>query len=150
MKNSTPLTLDLGLLAMRVMLAVVFLFHGAQKLFGVFDGPGLEGFAGWLDSLGVPLPAVSAFLAALAEFGGGLALATGVGTRLVGVPLAFTMFVAAFAAHSGFAAQSGGMEYPLTLAVMVVGLVLTGPGRLVVPNPLAGGAGAPVAASARS
>jgi putative oxidoreductase len=125
---------DLGLLLLRAMLAVVFLFHGAQKVFGWFGGGGLEGMAGYLDSLGMPLPFVGAVLASGTELVGGLALLTGRFQRLLAAPLAFTMLVAA-STHSGFAAQTGGMEYPLTLAVAVIALGLTGPGRLVLPIP---------------
>ena len=123
---------DLGLLLIRLMLAVVFLFHGSQKLFGAFDGPGLEGFAGWLGSLDLPMPAASAFLAAAAEFFGGLALLLGLWLRWTTLPVAITMLVAAFSMHSGFDGQQGGMEYPLTLAVVLVGLSLTGGGALTV------------------
>lgn len=125
---------DLGLLLMRAMLAVVFLYHGSQKLFGVFGGYGLDGTAQWMGSIGIPLPLLSATLAALAEFGGGLALLTGVAFRWLMVPLAFTMLVAAFVGHGdkGFDAGGGGMEYPLTLALVVAGLFWTGPGRYVM------------------
>lgn len=48
----------------------------------------------------------------------------------VAAGFAFTMLVASFAVHGGaFGAQHGGMEYPLTLAVISLALVLTGPGR---------------------
>ncbi|MFG0330114.1 MAG: DoxX family protein [Phycisphaerales bacterium] len=122
-----------GLLVARVLPGVVFVFHGSQKLFGAFDGPGLAGFAGYLDALGVPAPALNAAVAASVELVGGLALLTGVGQRIVAAPLAFTMLVAAFLAHGGaFDAGKGGMEYPLTLAFVVIGLGLTGPGRLTL------------------
>lgn len=129
---SHPLHSDLGLLLLRAMLAVVFLWHGSQKLFGLFGGYGIEGTAGWLGSIGVPLPTLSAVMAGVAEFGGGLALATGFAFRLTLPPLVFTMLVAAFVGHAGkgFDVQNGGMEYPLTLAVAVTALILTGPGRL--------------------
>ena len=126
---------DLGLLAMRLMTGTVFVFHGAQKVFGIFGGHGLEGTAGFMESLGLPFPFASAVLAGGAELVGGLALVTGVGQRLLSIPLAFTMFVAAFTAHDGFAAASGGMEYPLLLAVLAAGLGLTGPGRFALPFP---------------
>ena len=122
---------DLGLLLMRLMLGVVFVFHGGQKLFGLFGGHGLDATAGWMDSIGIPFPMLSATLAGSAEFFGGLALVSGVGARWMAVPLAFTMFVAA-STHTGFDGSGGGMEYPLTLAVLSAGLALTGPGRLVV------------------
>jgi putative oxidoreductase len=123
---------DTGLLAMRVMIGVVFVFHGAQKLFGLFGGYGIDGTAGFMDSLGIPFPTLSAVLAGGAEFFGGLALITGFGQRLMSIPLVFTMLVASLTAHSGFGAQSGGMEYPLTLAVMSAGLGLLGPGRFTL------------------
>ena len=121
---------DLGLLFIRAIVGTVFLFHGLQKLFGAFEGPGLIGFAGYLAQQGVPLPQVSAVLAASAEFLGGLALLTGVGTAVAAVPLVATMLVASFAMHGGaFDSLKGGMEYPLTLALTVAGIGLTGPGR---------------------
>ena len=121
----------LGLFLIRAMLAAVFLFHGSQKLFGAFGGYGLDGTAQWMGSIGIPLPWLSALLASLSETLGGLALLTGFAFRPVLVPLTFTMLDAAFVGHAGkgFSAQAGGMEYPLTLAIMVLGLVFTGPGK---------------------
>jgi putative oxidoreductase len=123
---------DTGLLGMRVMLGVVFMFHGSQKLFGCFGGSGIEGFAGFLDSLGIPLPTLNAYMAGGAEFFGGLSLLIGVGSRLMSVPLTITMLVAAFTVGKGFNVLTGGMEYPLTLAVVAAGLGLIGPGRLTL------------------
>ena len=53
---SSPLRTNLGLLAMRTMVGVVFVFHGGQKLFGLFGGNGLEATAGWMESIGIPFP----------------------------------------------------------------------------------------------
>lgn len=123
--------MDAGLLGMRLMLGVVFMYHGAQKLFGAFGGHGIEGFTGFLESLGMPLPTLNAYMAGGTEFFGGLLLLVGLGTRLVSVPVAFTMLVAVFMVHgSAFGAQNNGMEYPLTLAVVTLGIGLIGPGRL--------------------
>jgi len=117
-----------GLLLMRLMLAIVFIYHGQGKLFG-----GLDGFAGYLSSLGVPMPKFAAFMAALSEVGGGLLLLSGLGFRYALWPLVVTMLVASFAAHPGkFSAQNGGMEYALTLGVMVAGLALIGPGDFTI------------------
>ncbi len=123
---------DSGLLVIRLMVGTVFVFHGSQKLFGMFGGAGIEGFAGFLTSLGIPLPTLSAYLAGSSEFFGGLLLIAGVGVRLVGIPLAFTMLVAAFTVGQGFENMTGGNEYPLTLAAVVTGLGLIGPGRLTL------------------
>lgn len=123
-----------ALLAIRIILAVVFMYHGSQKLFGLFGGPGLDGFAGFLTKLGVPLPHVAAVLAALSEFGGGLLLLLGVAVRLATIPMAFTMLVASFGVHAnGFGLANGGMEYPLTLAVVLIALGLMGPGAWTLP-----------------
>jgi len=126
---------DLGLLLMRAMVGVVFVFHGGQKLFGLFGGYGLEATAGWMESVGIPFPMLSATLAGAAEFLGGLALITGFGARLLAIPLTITMLVASSLA-TGFDAQQGGMEYPLTLAFVAAALALTGPGRYALRWPL--------------
>ncbi|MGE0142910.1 MAG: DoxX family protein [Planctomycetota bacterium] len=120
---------DLALLAMRVFVGIVFVFHGSQKLFGLFGGYGISGTAGWMESIGIPMPTVSATLAGATEFLGGLAFITGLFQPLLALPLAFTMLVASFTAHSGFDVTKGGMEYPLTLAVVALGLGALGPGR---------------------
>jgi putative oxidoreductase len=122
---------DVGLLLIRGMVGFVFVFHGSQKLFGAFGGPGRGGCAQALAAMGVPAPGVQSVLAASAEFFGGLALLAGVGTRVAVVPLVVTMLVASFVAHGkAFDILKGGMEYPLSLAVILVGLALTGPGVL--------------------
>ncbi len=134
MQNS-PSPSDVGLLAIRVMTGLVLFFHGAQKLFAWFGGYGLTGTAGWMESIGIPFPEASALLAGLTEMVGGIAFLSGFGQRLLAGPVAFTMLVAAFTAHTGFNAASGGMEYPLTLAVVAAGLGLTGPGRYALRLP---------------
>lgn len=133
--NSLPISrsplADLGLFIIRVALAAVFLYHGSQKLFGAFGGPGIDGFAGFLASMNVPMPKVSAVLAGAAEFLGGLAMLTGLGIRLIAAPLVFTMLVAFFTAHKGvFDSLKGGGEYPMTLGLVALGVALIGPGRL--------------------
>lgn len=125
--------LDAGLLLIRTVAGAVFTFHGAQKLLGLFSGPGIHGFAGYLAKLNVPFPELSAYVAAGTELFGGIALLTGVAVRLAGLPLCFTMLVASFAAHgTAFDSLKGGMEYPLTLAVISLALTLTGAGRFTL------------------
>ncbi len=121
---------DAGLFLIRAMVGVVFVFHGAQKLFGVWGGAGLEGFTAFLTQIQVPMPALSAVLAGVAEFGGGLLLIAGLATRLAAVPLVITMVVAAFHVHGKAFALPTGMEYALTLGVVTLGVALTGPGGL--------------------
>lgn len=136
MKYFQPST-DASLLVTRLMLAAVFTFHGAQKLFGLFGGYGIEGTAGFFEQIGIPFPTVSVVLAGGTELVGGFALALGLLARPSALALAMTMFVAAFTAHSGFNGQAGGMEYPLTLAVVSLALALSGPGRFALRAPMA-------------
>lgn len=133
--TTASITPDSGLLAIRLMIGWVFIFHGSQKLFAWFGGGGIDGTAQFMNNLGIPLPTLSALAAGGTEFVGGLALLTGLFLRWVSAPLAFTMLVAAFTAHWGaFAVTAGGMEYPLTLAVIVAGLGLIGPGRFTAAS----------------
>jgi len=132
-KQQNSLSVDVGLLLIRIMPAVVFIAHGAQKLFGAWGGPGMEGFTGYLGTLGIPMPAANAYLAAGAEFFGGIALLIGLATRLVSVPLVVTMLVASFGVHgSEFFASAKGLEYSLTLAMVTAGFIFTGAGRFSV------------------
>lgn len=134
MKQSN-LTGDLGCLIIRVMIGVVFIFHGSQKLFGWFEGPGLMEFAKGLEGLQIPYPAYACVLASGAELVGGLALITGLGMRLMIVPMIFTMGVACYSAHAHtFSMHQGGIEFPLTLGVVMIGLLLIGPGRFRLPD----------------
>ena len=122
-----------GLLLIRVILGVVFTYHGSQKLFGLFDGASLGGFARYLETLNNPYPAVAAVLAGSAEFLGGLALIFGYGMRIMVLPLIGTMGVACLLVHrEAFSIQHNGLEYPLTLAVVLTGLALIGPGRITL------------------
>ena len=122
-------TTNIALFALRTILAVVFIFHGSQKLFGWFGGYGLTATGQYMESIGIPFGTVSAFLAASTEFFGGILLLAGLLIPFVTVPLVVTMLVASFVAHGGgFSAQTGGMEYSLTLAVVLASLGLVGGG----------------------
>lgn len=123
---------DTGLLVLRVMLGGLFVFHGGAKFMN-----GIDGFAGYLDSLGVPFPMLNAYMAAGTEVLAGLAVIVGLFTRLAAIPLAFTMAVAFVTAKGAtLSAQGGGGEYPLALGLAAVALALTGPGRFNVTTPL--------------
>ncbi|MCA9265945.1 MAG: DoxX family protein [Planctomycetales bacterium] len=126
---------DLALLLVRVMVGVIFAYHGAQKLFGWFDGPGLPEFTAFLNQLAIPYPDIAAVLAASVEFAGGIALIAGVYARVMSIPLIVTMVVAIVYVHPGqFSIQRNGMEYPLLLAVTLAALGLSGPGLFSLGN----------------
>ena len=73
--------------------------------------------------------ALTALLALLTALG---PLATDM--YLAALPLIVTMVVAMATAHSGFDAGAGGIEYPLTLAVVLASVAIQGPGRFTLPT----------------
>ena len=92
-------------------------------------GYGLTATGQYMESIGIPYGTVSAFLAGSTEFFGGILLLAGVLIPIVTIPMVVTMLVASFVAHGGgFNAQTGGMEYALTLAVVLAALGLLGGG----------------------
>lgn len=118
----------------RVVLGVIFMAHGAQKLFGAFGGGGIGGTAQFMQALNVPFPVFSAWVLALLEFFGGIFLVIGLFTRIVSVLLIINMVVAIVLVHwkAGFFAGEGGFEYNLALIAMALSLVLSGPGALAL------------------
>ncbi len=90
---------DVGLLVLRLVLGVILAAHGAQKLFGSFNGPELKGTAGFHEHLGIKPPFAMAVLAGLAEFVGGILVAVGFLTPLAALALVVTMVVAALTVH---------------------------------------------------
>jgi putative oxidoreductase len=115
-----------GMLPLRIVVGLVFLMHGGQKLF-VF---GFGGTADIMDKLGLPLPFVCAVIVITVELLGGLAILLGVFARLAGALLAFEMVVAIIVArwHGGFFAPYG-YEFEFTLLGACLTFALNGPGR---------------------
>src|SRR5206468_2534131 len=101
------------------LMGLVLAAHGAQKLFGGFDGPGLTGFTGWMASMGLKPAPLFGFLGGLGEFGGGLLLALGLLSPLgsLGVMGAMAMAIALAHWSNGFWSTKGGYEFPLVLLV---------------------------------
>ncbi|EHY87338.1 putative membrane protein [Saccharomonospora azurea NA-128] len=98
--------------------------HGLQK----FLEWGIDGTAASFEQMGVPLPGVSAWIAALVEIVGGAALLIGVALPVAGVLLAAVMLGALFMVHlgQGFFASGGGIELVLLLAATALALGLNG------------------------
>lgn len=123
-----------GITVLRVVVGIVFLAHGWQKLF-VF---GFQGTAGAFAGMGIPLPAVSSVVVTLVEFLGGAALIIGLLTRWAAALNGFDMVVAILVVHlkNGFI-KPGGFEHPLVMLAACVALVMLGPGSLSVDGALA-------------
>lgn len=119
-------------LVLRIAAGVIFAAHGAQKLFGLFGGYGLEGTGQWMESIGLAPGYLMALLAGSAEFFGGLALLLGLLVRPSALVLAFTMAVAIATVHleKGLFIANDGYEFGLALLAISVALVLSGGGRL--------------------
>ena len=123
-----------GTLALRIPIGIIFVAHGAQKLFGAFGGYGLEGTGQFMGSLGLTPGYLMALLAGSAEFFGGLALLFGVLVRPAAAALAFAMVVAIFSVHidKGLFLANNGYEFGLALLAASVALLISGAGRLSV------------------
>ena len=126
--------LNIGLTILRIAIGLVFLAHGAQKLF-VY---GLAGTTDAFGGMGVPMPAVSAAVVTAIELFGGLALMLGLFTRLAALGLAMDMLGAILLVHlrAGFFLPNG-VEFALTLLAASLVFALTGPGGFAVDTALA-------------
>lgn len=122
----------IGLLLLRLTVGLTLAAHGTQKLFGWFDGPGLDGAGKGMEMLGFLPGRRHAFMAGLAEVGGGLLLALGFVTPVAASIVFAVMLVASVSAHrkQGFFITSGGYEYTLVLGVSGLSVAFTGPGML--------------------
>lgn len=129
--TAAPLVLRLGL-------GSVFIAHGAQKLFGWWGGYGFQNTAQFFESkLGLAPGWLHASLAGGGEFFGGILLVLGLLTRFAAAQAAVIMAVAIWTVHRSSFFAPEGMEYPLTLLLVAVALVLTGGGALSVDASLA-------------
>src|SRR2546425_7847654 len=123
---------DLGLLALRVALGVVFLAHGAQKSVGAFGGPGFEGATGFIGSMGFRPARFWTALAVGGELVAGVLFLFGLLTPLAGLLVLGTMAVAIAKVHGpkGFFVQNGGYEYKFVVIVAAPPLAGVGAGPL--------------------
>lgn len=133
----------LGLAILRVVTGVIFVAHGAPKLFG----GGVEGLAGMLGNMGVPLSTVAAWGVTLLEFFGGLALIVGLLVAPVAVLLALHMLMGIVLVHAanGFyvvGPGQGGVEFNLLLIAGLLALIFAGSGAAALDSTLSGDGGA--------
>lgn len=129
---------DVGLLALRLALGVVFLGHGAQNAFGAFGGPGFSGATGFVESLGFRPARWWAALAVGGELAAGLLFLLGLWTPLATALVPATLAVAIAKLHGakGFFVQNGGYEYNLVLIVAALAVAAVGPGAFSLEHVL--------------
>jgi putative oxidoreductase len=126
---------DIAVLVARVLLGVVLMAHGLQKL--VTDGIG--GTTASFQAMGIPLPTVSALYATVAEIGGGLLLLVGLATAVGAILVALDMAGALVFVHisNGVFVQSGGWELVGLIAVVALLIAAVGAGRFSIDGVLA-------------
>jgi putative oxidoreductase len=122
---------NLAALILRAGLGGLLAGHGAQKLFGSFEGPGLEGTSGFMEMLGLRPGRPWAVLAGVSEFGGGVLTLLGLLNPLGPISVIGSMAMATATAHRGkpIWVTEGGAELPITNIAASTALILNGPGK---------------------
>jgi putative oxidoreductase len=129
----------------RLALGIIFIAHGAQKVLGVWGGPGWSGSIQFLGQMGIP-PAL-AIIAMLTELLGGIAIILGLLTRLAALGLTINMLVAAYMVHlpNGFFInfacspdRGHGVEFNLALIGLSLALFIWGGGNLSIDQAIGG------------
>ena len=125
--------MNLGLLILRLVVGLLFVGHGAQKLFGIWGGHGLAGTAGFFENIGLKPGRLHAAAAGVMEFGGGALLALGLFTPFASVALIAVMTAAVVSVHfpKGLWVTNGGYEYNLVLGSVAFALAAHRRGQLV-------------------
>ena len=121
---------DWGIFLLRLVVGVIFVMHGWQKL-----SMGFQNVGSFLGSLGIPLPTLAAVVLTVVELLGGIALIIGLGVRYIAPLLAIDMLIAIVLVHAknGFFAPKG-VEFPLLLLAANINLVVAGAGALSVSS----------------
>ena len=122
--------MNIALFALRIVVGLSFAGHGAQKLFGLFGGGGLEGTAAGFERMGLRPARMNALVAGSAEFFGGLLVALGLVTTPAAAALIGVMSTAILTVHwhNGFWSANNGVEYNLVLIAAAFALAGVGAG----------------------
>lgn len=120
--------IPIALTILRVYVGYVMFRHGYEKL------QDIAGFAAQLESMQIPYPQISAYLAVGAEFGGGIALMVGLLTPLAALSIFVAMAVAVFKVHypNGLMAKNNGFEYPMMIMWVAFFFIFRGAGPISV------------------
>lgn len=124
---------ELGLAILRVVLGVVFISHGAPRLFAA----GVGEFTGMLGGMGVPLAGFLAWVVTLLEFFGGIALVAGFMVTPLAILFVVHMFTGIVLVHAPIGwyvvgPGQGGAEFNTLLIAGLLALLLAGPGAAAV------------------
>ena len=135
--RTAALPADIALIAVRAVLALLFIYHGARRLFGWFNGPGLDASAQYFaNTAGLHPGKFFAVSGGLIEFCGGIAIAIGLLARLAGAAIFIDMMMAIITVtwSNGINATTGKSGYELNLALGTLALVIAffGAGRFSI------------------
>lgn len=121
---------DLHLLAIRLILAYGFYNPAIMKW------QNISSIAEWFGEMGIPLPTLNAYMAALTEMAGVVLLTLGLASRIISIPLIFVMIVAIVTVHlgNGFEAGNNGYEIPVYYILLLLVILIYGAGKLSVDN----------------
>ena len=141
---------------LRLAPGLVFVAHGAQKLFGL-GGGGLTATAQLFAQIGLSPAFVLAMLAGLVEIFGGLLILAGLFTRTAAGVFAVGTLAAVWKVHlahgfflrSNAAGPGHGYEVEVVLIAALASLMLTGPGALSIDRATARDAETEAAGRAR-
>jgi putative oxidoreductase len=129
---------DIGLFLIRIVVGLLLVGHGTQKLFGWFGGHGLEGTGDFFEKLGYRPGKVWAAVAGMSETGAGLLFAFGLLTPLAAAMIIGVMFNTVTSVHgkNGLWVTDGGFEYSLVLGAVAATVAFAGPGAVALDNVL--------------
>ena len=132
------MNLEFALLILRLVIGLLFMGHGLQKLFGWFGGHGLEGTSGFFESLNVHPAKAWAVIAGLSEALGGLGLFLGFLTPIAAAAIIGVMLMAIIKVHwqNGLWVTNNGMEYTLVNIAIAAVLGLARPGAYALDTML--------------
>ena len=128
----------LGKLVLRGVAGGLIAGHGAQKLFGSFDGPGPEGTAQMVASMNLEPAHIWARVAGISEFGGGMLTALGFMHPAGPLGIIGAMSMATRKAHwnKPIWNTAGGAELPVMFMAVAVNQIISGPGPLALDTVL--------------
>ena len=119
----------------RLAAGLILAPHGAQKLFGWFGAPPMQGYVGFFTNLGLTPAEPWVYFVGAVEFIGGLLLAIGLFTRIAAAAIAIQMLYIVFFinwANGFFWTPKAGIEYPLLWGIVALAFFIMGGGRYSV------------------
>jgi len=122
-------TIALALFILQLGIGLTFAAHGAQKVFGWWNGPGLAGWQGAMERMGYRPARLFALVSSLIELVGGLLLAVGFLTPIVAAVLVAQTVVIIGQVHwsNGFFSTRSGFEFPMVLGIGAAAIGLAAP-----------------------